>query len=187
MSPDSPLFLVFFFSIFHALGGAAVGRAIRTLQSEPQNSLTLFIWGGIMGLGPLVFDWFFLIREGELGYGMIGPAVFVVVALVGGFLWRGALEKIDGGAIASAAVGGAACLIGIMLAPYLIGIARTRQLEIADWCFGTLLVLLFVGVGASFAWTGALAIFHGHTFDEEIKLRQKAIDARSSKSKQGKQ
>lgn len=183
MAPDNPLFLAFFFSIFHAFGGAAVGRALRTLQSEPGNSITLLIWGGIMGLGPLLFDWFFLIRENQLVYGLIGPGVFLLMILVSGLLWRGVLEEIDGKAIAATALGSAAFLIGVAITPYLIGIARTRTFGAVDWIFGTVMVLMFVGVGASFAWTGVMAIFHGHTFDDEMKRREQASRGRESKRK----
>lgn len=183
MPLENPFFLAFFFSIFHAFGGAAVGRAIRTLATEPENSVTLLIWGGVMGLGPLIFDWFFLLREGHLGYGMIGPAVFVVVALVGGFLWRGALAKLDGGAMAATMLGSAGVVIGVALIPYMLTVARERRLELADWILGPLMLLMFIGIGGGFAWTGINALRHGRTFEEETKIRDREIQARASQAK----
>lgn len=186
MPLENPFFLAFFFSLFHAFGGAAVGRAIRTLATEPENSLTLFIWGGIMGLGPLVFDWFFLIREGHLAYGLIGPSVFVVVALVGGFFWRGALAKLDGAAMAATTLGSASVVIGVALIPFMLTAARERQLELADWIFAPLMLLMFLGIGGGFAWTGMSAILHSRTFEQETKLRARASELPASKSKRKK-
>jgi hypothetical protein len=174
MSPMPPMFSALFFSIFHAFGGAALGRGLRTLRSDPQNAATLLLWGALMGLTPLLFDWFFLLRVGQWAYGVIGPGIFVMTALASAALWTGALEQLDGRAMAAAALGGSALVIGLAAAPLLVGAALAHGAAAGEIVFGAVWLLFFVGIGSGIAWTGLMALRHGRTFDQEARRRQRA-------------
>lgn len=57
---DNPLFLLGFFSIFHLIGGGAIGATLRRwvqrgLQAGIVNSLFMLVWGGMFGCMPLAF------------------------------------------------------------------------------------------------------------------------------------
>jgi hypothetical protein len=170
----SPWFLAFFFSVFHAFGGAAFGRGARTVRSEPQNAATLLLWGTLMGLVPFIFDWFFLLRAGQVTYGLIGPVVFAVAAAVSASLWTGAFDNLDGKALAASAFGGTAFLLGLAAVPILIGAARATAATLGEVAFGVCWELFFLGIGGGMAWTGLMALRHGRTFDQEARSRQRA-------------
>lgn len=161
-----PLFLTLFFSIFHAVGGLAFGRGLRTVGHDPQNSLNLVLLGGLFGLAPLVFDWFFFLREGEIILGLIGPSVFAATAVSGALVETGARANMAVRALVTTTLGSAAFVIGIYAA--FVGLTSGRTLTIADWIFGSLLVLLFVLIGGGFAASGLRALFGGQTLDASV-------------------
>jgi hypothetical protein len=163
-----PLFLTVFFSIFHMLGGGAVGQGVRAAQRGSDKAMFFLLWGAGMGLVPLVFDWFFLIAQGHLIYGLVGPILFVVTALASAFLEL----KIDGGAVISAAAGSVGFLLGILSVPLMLDAAKTHDLGAADYVFGGCFVLLFVVIGGAFAWNGFSAIFRGIALDQEYAERE---------------
>ncbi len=175
MNPVWPLILTVFFSIFHFLGGGAVGQAVRAAQRGESTSLTLAVWGAGMGVLPIVFDWFFLILPGNLLLGLVGPLVFIVTALASAFL----NVKVDGPAVISAALGSTAFLLGIFVIPLTLDAARTREFGLEDYVGGTCLVLMFLVIGGGFAWNGFSAMLRGISLDQFYsERRQKAAAPR---------
>lgn len=174
-----PLFITVFLSIFHLLGGGAVGYAFRATQRGSNKAGFFFLWGGLMGLVPLIFDWFFLIAGGYLIYGLIGPILFIIAALASAFLNL----NIDGSAIISAALGIVAFLLGILSIPLMLDAARATNPGLTDYIFGGCFVLMFVVIGGSFAWNGLRAIFRGVTLNDELAERQQKIDERADRKK----
>lgn len=185
----SPLFLAFFFGIFHLLGGMAVGRGMRNWRQDPDNGLSLLLWGILLGLGPILFDWLFLLREGQVLYGMIGPAVFILAALFVYFFWSGKLAKKDEKTIISLLMGIVATLVGLGVTPILIAQARTHELTAADWIFGPCIAILPFFVGVNFIWLAVKALRKNQTFDEvaaeEEEKQEKAITAKRKKQRKG--
>src|SRR5574340_744660 len=116
MNPFFPLLLTVFFSIFHALGGAALGQAVRAARRGSDEFTFLLLWGAGMGGLPVIFDWFFLIAQGRLIYGLVGPTLFVITTFASAFLEL----RIDGGAVVSAALGSTALLIGLFSIPLML-------------------------------------------------------------------
>jgi MFS family permease len=176
-----PLFLAVFFSIFQGFGGLAFGRGLNTLRSQRANALALIALGTLFGLAPLLFEWFFLLRRGHSLNAVAGPVVFVVAAIIGALVPSETVEQFDNRALAATAFGGAALLLGITAAPYLIGAARANAASPGDVAFGVLWFLLFVGIGGGIAWTGLMALLHGRTFDQEARHRRRAAGRRRTK------
>lgn len=162
-----PIFITVFLSIFHALGGGAVGHGLRTAQRGSNKAGFFFLWGGLMGLVPLIFDWFFLIAQGNLLYGLVGPVLFIITALASAFLNL----NLDTSAIISAAMGTTGLLIGILSIPLMLDAAQTTNPGVADYVFAGCFVLMFVVIGGAFAWNGFGAIFRGITLDQEYAER----------------
>jgi len=52
MGPNNPLFLVFFFGIFHGFGGLAFGKGLRDLSTGNRKSINLILWGALLGIVP---------------------------------------------------------------------------------------------------------------------------------------
>ncbi len=181
MNPVWPLILTVFFSLFHFLGGVAVGQAVRAAQRGSTTAITLAVWGAGMGVLPVVFDWFFLIRPGDWVYGLIGPIVFILAAFGSAFLEL----KVDGAAVLSAALGSTAFLLGIFVIPLTVDAASTRTFGLEDYVGGTCLVLMFVIIGGSFAWSGFSAMLRGISLDRlySERLDQPALGRKRRKHK----
>lgn len=170
MNPFFPLLLTVFFGIFHFLGGVALGQAVRAARGG-LDPWSLLVWGVGMGGLPVIFDWFFLIAQGHLIYGLIGPCLFVITTLASAFLEL----KIDGGAIISAAVGSAGFLIGLFPIPLMLDRSKTFDLGMTDYLFGGCFALLFVVIGGSFAWSGFSAIMRGISLDQAHAEREQKV------------
>ncbi len=166
MNPFFPLLLTVFFGIFHLLGGGALGQAVR-LARRGSDPWFFVLWGAGMGGLPLIFDWFFLIAQGHLIYGLIGPALFGITTLASAFLE----VKMDGGAVISAALGSAGFLIGLLSIPLMLDRSKTSDLGMTDYLGGGCFVLLFVVIGGSFAWSGFSAIVRGISLDQAYAER----------------
>ncbi|MBL8061373.1 MAG: WVD2 family protein [Anaerolineales bacterium] len=181
MSLDNPLFLTVLFGIFHILGGLAFGRGIRAKMKAEKTGGHLLVWGAIMGITPILFDWFFLIRVGKITYGLIGPVLFFAT-VIGGIFLNGELTRNNEKSISAMLMGGASLLLGFMLTPYLLQQAQTREnLEFADYLCGGLIPIFFIGVGLSFVWNGFSAIRKRRTFDEHIAEREQEIEEKSER------
>jgi len=172
-----PLIPVVFFGIFHVSGGLAFGKGIRERFGETGSGNQLIAWGFLMGATPILFDWFFLIRVGMVQPGLIGPVLFIISTIVGGIFFKGKLSRRNEKSIAAVLMGGTSLLLGLMLTPYLIQQAQTREnLGLFDYLCGGSIPILFVFIGASFAWTGLSAILKRRSFDEHIAEREIEIE-----------
>lgn len=164
MNPVWPLIITVFLGIFHLLGGAALGQGWRALERDSSTATFFFAWGAGMGLLPLVFDWFFLIRMGNWVYGLVGPVILIVSTLASAFLE----VKVDGFAVMSAALGTTAFLLGILAIPLVLDTFRTKEtVGFEDYVGGSCMVLLFVVIGGAFAWNGFSAMLRGISLDQE--------------------
>ena len=179
MNQIFPLFLTVFLSIFHLLGGGAVGQGLRSAQRGSDKATFFLLWGAVMGLLPLVFDWFFLIAQGYPVYGLVGPIIFVASAFASAFLEL----NIDGGAVISAAVGSVAFLLGILSIPLMLDAAKSADPGVEDYVFGGCFVLLFVVIGGSFAWNGFSALLRGISLDQEYAEREVKLEERQKRKK----
>ncbi len=179
MNPVWPLIFTVFFGVFHVLGGAAVGLGLRALQRGSEEANGLLLQGAIMGLLPLVFDWFFLIAPGNLLLGLVGPFLFVVAALASPFLE----SKVDGPALISAVFGSFGLLLGILVIPLMLDAARTGNFGTSDYIFGSCFVLGWVVLGATFAWNGFTAIVRGISLDQEFSEREQKFERRGKSKK----
>ena len=110
MSLDNPIFLTAFFGIFHVVGGLAFGKGIRdTLANSKGRQLLIF--GGLMGVTPLIFDWFFLYREGWVLHALSGPLLFLLAAVSGAFIFTQRLTAIHEKSIGAILMGSIALMI----------------------------------------------------------------------------
>jgi hypothetical protein len=175
---------VVFFGIFHVIGGLALGKGLRERVLDAGASNQMIAWGLIMGASPTLFDWFFLIREGALVPGLIGPASFLVAAIVGGIFFTGELSRKNEKSIAAILMGGTSLMLGLMITPYLIQQAQTREnLGLVDYVCGGLIPVFFIFIGGSFAWTGFSAIRKRRTFDEHVAERELENEEKSNSRK----
>jgi uncharacterized membrane protein len=185
MPSANPFFLAFFFGIFHMLGGLAFGRGLREWRDDPDRGAMLLLWGLLIGVGPVFFDWLFLLREGQTLPGLAGGAVFVIAALITFFLWTGELSRKNEKSIISLLIGIVAVLVGIAVTPILITQARTHELTWTDWVFGPCIAILPFFVGVNFIYLATKALRTKRTFDEvadeEEKKQDKAIKERRRK------
>lgn len=171
MNPFFPLLLTVFFSIFHVLGGGALGQAVRAARRGSDESTFFLLWGVGMGGLPVIFDWFFLIAQGHLIHGLIGPTLFIITTLASAFLEL----KIDGGAVVSTALGSTAFLIGLFSIPLMLDGLKTSNAGLTDYLCGSIFVLLFVVIGGSFAWNGYNAMLSGISLDQEYAEREQKL------------
>lgn len=178
MNPFFPPLITVFLGVFHLLGGGALGQGVRAALRESDQSVNLILWGGLMGGLPLVFDWYFLIAQGHIIYGLIGPLLFLISASAAAFLRL----RIDGPAVLSAVVGSAALFIGLLVIPLMLGRAQEFELGITDYLFGAVFVLMFVLIGGAFAWNGFSAMLRGISLDQAHAERAQKI-GRSRKRK----
>ena len=181
MNIYNPLLLVSFFSAFHLLGGLAFGKGLRDTESKQ-----LILWGGFMGITPIVFDWAFLIREDMLFYGLIGPTVFVIAGILGYSLLTTKFSKANEKSIGAIMMGASSLLIGLILAPYLINQVLTLDLQPADYLFGSCLLVLPILVGIGFIWSGFTAILKKRTYDEHVAEREIELEEKISRKKKSK-
>ena len=188
MEFGNPLFLVVFFGIFHVIGGLGFGKGIRERITDAKAGNQLIVWGLLMGTLPILFDWFFLIRVGEVVSGLVGPILFIISAFIGGIFFTGELSRKNEKSMGAILMGGTALMLGLMLTPYLIQQAQTRDdLGLVDHLCGGSIPIFFIVIGFSFAWTGFSAIRKNLSFDEHITERELEVeDKTKSKSKKAK-
>lgn len=169
----NPIILVLFFGIFHLTGGLAVGKGIRERRSDNKAGSQLIAWGAVMGATPTLFDWLFLVREGEIVWGFIGPGLFIVAGILGWAFLNGELSRRNEKSIGAVLMGGSALMLGLLLTPYLIQQAQTRgDIGLVDYVCGGAIPLMFILIGASFTLNGITALRRNMSFDELIAERQ---------------
>jgi hypothetical protein len=180
MGIGEPYFLVIFFGIFHIVGGLAFGKGLRERISDKAAGNSLIVWGILMGGLPIIFSWVFLLREGYLVAGWIGPALFVVSSIFGGIFFIGELSRKNEKSIGAILMGGTSLMLGLMIASFLIKQAQTQEgLGVIDYLCGGSIPIFFIFIGGSFAWTGLTAIrkkrdFDGYTAEQEMEIEEKS-------------
>lgn len=178
-----PTFFVLFFGIFHVVGGLAFGKGVREVAARSKSGHPLLMWGALMGILPTLFDWFFLIRNGQVTQGLIGPVLFVIAIILGTILFTEKLTRVHEKSIGAILMGGIALMIGLMLAPFLVDRALTLELGPEDYIFGSCLLTLPILVGFGFVWNGITAILKNRTLDEHIAEREAEIEEKTSRRK----
>lgn len=168
----SPWFLVIFFGIFHAFGGAMFGRGVRALWTEPDKALGFVIGGALFGFVPLMFDWFYFIQQHQVVQGVVGPALFVGTALLSALAGRGILKRIDPKALMVTGIGVAAALLGVLAIPFLLEPGEGRDIGSMEYVMGGCWVFMFIVIGSGFALSGLNALLHERTFDQQVALSQ---------------
>ncbi len=169
MNSYFPLLLTVFLGIFHSLGGGALGQSMRAARRGSRQATTLLLWGALMGGLPLIFDWIFLVAEGHVILGLVGPALFVVSTIVSAVLEL----EVYGPAIVSAALGSASLLIGLLSIPIMLDRAKEFSVGVTDYLFGGVFVLLFVVIGGAVAWNGFNVLLRGVTHDRTYAHRER--------------
>ncbi|MBI4671179.1 MAG: hypothetical protein HY741_05870 [Chloroflexi bacterium] len=183
MNLNITLLLVVFFGIFHVFGGALFGRGIRARREHSGDARPFLVGGAVFGIAPVIFDFAFFIPQGAIVWGLIGPALFVLAALISAFVWEGPFEEIDTRALISLGMGSGAVLLGVFGALFMWNAAQTSNPGLVDYIMGGVWTCMFVGIGGSFAWAGLSAILHHRTLDEENKFRERAAKRRKPKKK----
>lgn len=180
---NNPLFLVLFFGIFHVFGGLALGKGVRDRLAKDNKGNSLIAWGVLMGVAPALFDWVFLVNQGYVWHGLTGPVLFITAAAIAAIFFTEKLTRVHEKSIGAILMGGAALLLGLALAPYLVKQALTMDLSPADYIFGSCLLVLPLFVGFGFVWNGVTAILKNRAFDEHIAEREKEIEEKASRKK----
>lgn len=179
----SPWFLVIFFGIFQILGGAMLGRGARLVWSEPEAARGL-VFGGIMfGIFPMLFDWFYFIQQGQLLYGLIGPALWGGSALLAALAGPGLVRRFDPKAVGAVVIGTAAALLGVFAIPFFMEQLKGRDIGSMDYVFAGCWVFMFVVIGSGTALAGLRALVHERTFDEEAAVSQPTLQKHAQKLK----
>ena len=176
-----PLILVVFFGIFHGFGGLAFGKGLRDRITGNNGSGSLILWGAIMGLTPILFDWFFLINNGQTLYGLIGPGIFVLAAIAAGIFYTTKLTRVHEKSFGAILMGGSSLAVGLVIIPYLLEQAQTQELGLEDYIFGGCIPIIFLVVGISFLWSGISAIQNNKSFDEHMDEREAEIEKRAKR------
>jgi hypothetical protein len=143
---NSPLAQLGFVSLFHVIGGIAMGSALRGLRGGfSGGTLFLLVWGGMFGCMPLAIGANEFGRTGGPAFFAIELGVLIAAILVTALMPDTLLESLKSPLVAPIAVGGIFFAIGIGAG---VLIAQTDLLP----------ALLF---GGCFAGAGALAFVSG--------------------------
>ena len=111
---NSPLAQLGFVSLFHVIGGIAIGSALRGLKGGfSGGTLFLLVWGGMFGCMPLAIGWdqFGAIGRPDLlalEFGILIAAILATALMPGSML-----EALKSPQVAPIAFGGLFLLIGI--------------------------------------------------------------------------
>jgi hypothetical protein len=172
MNLDNPLFLVTFFSIFHIVGGLAIGKGIREFILKSDKGKRYILWGAIMGIPPLAFDWAFLIYPGKIIYGSIGPALFIIAIMFASIFLTGKFSETHEKSIGIAVMGLASLLIGLSIAPFIIKQALLPGMGLEDYIFSSCLLVMPILVGFGFLSNAVRAMLNNKSLDEYLDKRE---------------
>jgi hypothetical protein len=145
-----------FISIFHVIGGVALGITLRGWVNNPTRenlfSRTFFlIWGGMFGCMPLVFG----IENGTL----VIQIVVLLIAIAVPFMWLEQLrEMFSDQNVVMVGFGGIFLISGLVA-----GGALLRERE---WLFAVLFGGIFSLVGGSIFFAGLRNLLRGTPGDE---------------------
>ncbi len=178
MDPFFAPLVVVFLGIFHILGGSALGQGVRAALHGSDDFMTLIMSGALIGGLPVIFDWVFLIAQGYVVHGLIGPLLVIVCACVTAFVPLDAY----GPALAPAALGSAAFLIGLLSVPLILDRSQEYDFGATDYIFGGCFALGFILIGGVFAWNGFRAILSVSLDQTQAKSGAKGKRARKRKT-----
>lgn len=145
-----------FFSLFHVIGGAALGITLRGWVNNPtrENLFGRFfflIWGGMFGCIPLAIG----IENGTMAV----QIVILLIAIVVPFIWLDHLrEMVSDKNVVMVGFGGIFLIAGLVA-----GGAMFRERE---WLFAALFGGIFSLVGGSIFVSGLLNLMRGTPGDE---------------------
>lgn len=128
-------------SLFHIIGGIALGTALRQLLHRriACNALFLMVWGGMFGITPFLFGAVFFGPHGNLLYLGLEIATFIIPVLVVVLIPDWFLESFDSKRIVPVAMGALFVVIGIA-----IGFTTWSE----NIVMALLFLLVFGGAGA---------------------------------------
>jgi hypothetical protein len=110
----SPLAQVGFFSLFHLIGGIAIGSALRGLRNGfSGNTIFFFVWGGMFGCMPLAIGWNAFGATGRPELFALEVGTLIAAILITAFMPDTMLESLKSPLVAPIAFGGLFMLIGI--------------------------------------------------------------------------
>ncbi len=143
---NDPIFVLIFLSIFHIIGGIAVGSTLRGLRHGfPSGRLFFLIWGTLFGCMPLAIG-FETFANADVVYLFALEMIVLAGAILGAALmpdWM--LDAFSSAELLPLAIGGLFLLIGIIVGGVLL-----KTEPIVALAFGG----IFGGVGALVFFSG---------------------------------
>ena len=111
---NSPFIQLGFLSLFHIIGGIAIGSALRRLKSGFSVAPLFFlVWGGMFGCMPLAIGANELSRSGGPAFFLIELAVLAAAILATALMPDIMLETLKSPQVAPIALGGIFLLVGL--------------------------------------------------------------------------
>jgi hypothetical protein len=140
-----------FLSIFHVIGGAALGATVRAWLDSPTRQnlgrhVFFLIWGGMFGCMPLAFG----LQEG--GWMVVAQSAVLVTAFAVPFFWRDRLRELASQQFIIMLVFGGVFLVAGLVA----GGAMLRE---GEWLVALLFGGIFSLVGGGIFFGGLKQLF----------------------------
>ncbi len=111
---NDPLAQLGFVSLFHVIGGIAMGSALRGLRGGfSGGTLFLLVWGGMFGCLPLAIGWNELGGTGRADFFALELGILIAAILITALMPDSMLESLKSPQVAPIAFGGLFLLIGI--------------------------------------------------------------------------
>jgi hypothetical protein len=103
-----------FVSLFHVIGGIAIGSALRGLRGGfSGGTIFLLVWGGMFGCLPLAIGWNALSATGRPDLFALELGILIAAILITALMPGSMLESLKSPQVAPIAFGGIFLLIGI--------------------------------------------------------------------------
>jgi hypothetical protein len=173
-----PIFLFLFVNTPSMIGAAGLGGGIKDLflPKEPNGKDKNMLMGLLFFLGAIPFNYAFLIHEGHLFYSQLCYICSAAVFILFFIFHRNKKVKIKSQALFALLFSGSFAAIVIALIPFLYQRALTFHVSTATWIGGSLVMLMGFTVTFSFTWRSLTALWHGRTFDQEVKAQEKSVN-----------
>jgi hypothetical protein len=158
MDPIFQAITVVFFGVFQAFGGAWFGAGSRALFGRSPNAVGLIASGiGFAGVATFMSGVFLIPINPWLFFAGLG--ILALAILASAFLPSEYLQEIGIGTIIAIGMGGAATVIGVLIA--IIGLQKWSTLGFEDIVLGSLMISCWTVVGLGFFVTGIGALLRG--------------------------